>query len=62
MAEKVRISKIETDGNGKSWRVILSDGKELRGLQHIAPCGSGPNDSIRVRIDAIIGPSDGEAS
>lgn len=62
MAEKVRISKIEIDGNGNAWRVILSDGKELDGLERIAPDVIMLNDIMKVQIDVIIGPSDDEVS
>lgn len=59
MAEKVRISNIEIDGNGNACRVILSDGKELDGLERIAPGVIMLDGIMKVQIDAIIGPSDG---
>ena len=58
MADKVRISRIEIDGNGQPCRVILSDGKELDGLLRIAPAEITPDDILRVQIDAVVGPSD----
>ena len=62
MTDKVRISRIEIDGDGYPCRVILSDGKELDGLQRVAPGAIMPNDIMKVQIDAVIGPSDKETS
>jgi len=57
MTEKVHVSKIELCGDRDRCRVILSDGKELDGLQRIAPGEATPSNLLTVQIDAILWPS-----